>query len=155
LSEATPDNGCMYFLPKGADPGYALGDRSAATTTAAGGADSRGRPPPSTFALYNGPLQQPVYAPTTASAWQHVRAVPCTPGSAVFFSHRTVHWGSRGRPGSAVGPRVSISFAGSDHKFKVAEPYFDPTHLPLPPFRTRVALVAGQMLCYGGNDRFA
>ena len=38
---------------------------------------------------------------------------------------------------------------------KVAEPFFDPAEaLPLPPFRLRVALAAGQMLVYGGNGRF-
>jgi hypothetical protein len=61
-----------------------------------------------------------VYAPSTDGAWRHVRAVPCTAGSAVIFSHRTIHWGSQGRPGSSHGPRVSISFAGSDHSFAVA-----------------------------------
>ena len=37
----------------------------------------------------------------------------------VFFSHRTIHWGSKGRPGSSHGPRISISFAASDPAFKV------------------------------------
>jgi hypothetical protein len=152
-----------------------------------------------------------VYAPTTDSAWQHVRALPCTAGCAVFFSHRLIHWGSQGRPGtyeaastpvshmqrshntargfqikssacqnvkclsdidmpschchvkmsmpmpgSNKGPRVSISFAASDHSFKVAEPYFDPVvNLPLPPFELRVSLAAAQMLCYAGNGRFS
>lgn len=40
------------------------------------------------------------------------------------------------------------------HLWQVAQPYFDPQHLPLPPFRLRVALAAGQMLSYGGNARF-
>ena len=96
-----------------------------------------------------------VYAPTTDSALQQVRALPCTAGSTVFFSHRLIHWGSKGRAGSSHGPRVSISFAASDHKFKVAEPYFDPSHLPLPPFGLRVGLAAAQMLCYAGNGRFS
>jgi hypothetical protein len=67
-----------------------------------------------------GPLGGSVYAPSTDGAWRHVRAVPCTAGSAVIFSHRTIHWGSQGRPGSSHGPRVSISFAGSDHSYAVA-----------------------------------
>eukprot|EP01046_Picozoa_sp_COSAG06_P024771 COSAG06_NODE_2039_length_7765_cov_3.914427_11_plen_159_part_00 len=59
-------------------------------------------------------------------------------------------------PGSNKGPRVSISFAASDHSFKVAEPYFDPVvNLPLPPFELRVSLAAAQMLCYAGNGRFS
>ena len=96
-----------------------------------------------------------IYTPTTDTAWQQVRALPCTAGSAVFFSHRLIHWGSKGRAGSSHGPRVSISFAASDHKFKVAEPYFDSSYLPLPPFSLRVGLAAAQMLCYAGNGRFS
>lgn len=96
-----------------------------------------------------------IYTPTTDTAWQQVRALPCTAGSAIFFSHRLIHWGSKGRAGSSHGPRVSISFAASDHKFKVAEPYFDPSYLPLPPFSLRVGLAAAQMLCYAGNGRFS
>ena len=37
---------------------------------------------------------------------------------------------------------------------QVAAPYFDPSHLPIPPFRLRVALASAQMLSYGGNGRF-
>ena len=55
-----------------------------------------------------GPLGKSVYSPSTEDAWQHVRAVPCSPGSAVLFSHRVVHWGSRGRPGSQQG-QVTIA----------------------------------------------
>ena len=96
-----------------------------------------------------------IYAPTTAAAGQQVRALPCTAVAAVCFSHRLIHWGSKGRSGSSNGPRVSISFAASDHTFKVAEPYFDSSYLPLPPFGLRVALAAAQMLCYAGNGRFS
>ena len=33
LSEASCDNGCIYVIPRSADPAYALGDCSAAATT--------------------------------------------------------------------------------------------------------------------------
>ena len=36
----------------------------------------------------------------------------------------------------------------------MAAPYFDPSHLPIPSFRLRVALASAQMLSYGGNGRF-
>ena len=103
LSKSVADNGCLYMLPRGADPAYALGDCSAA----AGGRRWAQPPQPATFALEAGPLGCPVYAPSSASAWQHVRCVPCdTPGSLVCFSHRIIHWGSRGRPGSVSNART-------------------------------------------------
>ena len=148
LSEATPDNGCLYVIPRGADPAYDAGDCTAAAL--GGGADS--------FALRMGPSRAPVYVPNTETAWRHVRAVPCAPGSAVLLSHRVIHWGSAGRQQSALGPRLSISFAASDHAFE--PPYFDPVLAAAerhegPLLCLRVALAAGQMLCYAGNDRFA
>ena len=88
LSEATPDNGCLYFLPRSADPAYALGDCSDAVR---GGGGPSAPPRPGTVELIQGPLGTGVYSPSTDSAWQHVRAVPCTPGSAVLFSHRVVY----------------------------------------------------------------
>lgn len=110
LSECSPDNGCLYMLPRCADPAYTLGDCSTAAAT---------RHTDDSFALLPGPMKQAVYVPLTPSAWRHVRAVPCSAGSIVLFSHRTVHWGSQGRTGSRRGPRISFSFAGSDHAFKV------------------------------------
>ena len=148
LSEATPDNGCLYFLPRCCDPAYAVGD---CTDAALGGSEA---PRQGTFHLQKGPHGGPVYMPTSDDALRHIRAVPCHTGDAVFFSHRIVHWGSQGRVNSVHGPRISLSFAGSDHSFRVAEPYFDPGLLPLPPHSVRVALASAQMLCYAGNGRF-
>jgi hypothetical protein len=34
--------------------------------------------------------------------YQHIRAVPLRGGEAVVFSHRIIHWGSRGRAGGAA-----------------------------------------------------
>ena len=83
------------------------------------------------FALRLGPRRTPLYVPNGEEAWRHVRAVPCDPGGAVLLSHRVVHWGSAGRSagaGAAAGPpRVSLSFAASDHAHE--PPYFDPRHL--------------------------
>ena len=52
------------------------------------------------------------------------------------------------------GPRISLSFAASDHSYQVAEPYFDAAELPYPTLERRVCLAAAQMLCYAGNGRF-
>lgn len=62
LADASPDNGCMYFIPKSADPGYCRGDYSASHR---GG---EGAPPkPGTFELIRGPLGASLYSPSTES----------------------------------------------------------------------------------------
>ena len=53
LSDASCDNGCLYVVPRSADPAYALGDCSAA-------ASPTGCPlPPGTFRLQQGPVGEP------------------------------------------------------------------------------------------------
>lgn len=96
LSHATPDNGCLYVIPRGADPAYELGDCSAAAAAAEEGSGGGGS---QAFALGEAPRGGgSCYLPGGAAAWQHVRALPCAPGDALCFSHRIVHWGSCGRP---------------------------------------------------------
>jgi hypothetical protein len=132
------------------------------------------------------PLGGPAtYAPLSERSLQHVRCLPCAPGDAVIMSHRVVHWGSQGRNGARLGPRLSFSFASSDHTFE--PPYLkalrrrrssgegeapqgpetsaSPSAPAVssatkaaafsPPFAVRLALACGQMLCYAGNGRFA
>lgn len=55
-------------------------------------------------------------------AYQHIRALPCPAGAAALFTHRIIHWGSRGRAGHPA-PRISISFGCADDGYE--PPYFD------------------------------
>jgi hypothetical protein len=56
LSDATPDNGCLYMLPRAGDPAYTGGDCSEV---------SKGRQQRDSFALLSGPLREAVYVPLT------------------------------------------------------------------------------------------
>eukprot|EP00958_Prasinococcus_capsulatus_P005208 scaffold507_cov391-Prasinococcus_capsulatus_cf.AAC.2 len=108
-------------------------------------------------------------------SFQYIRALPAPAGSAVLFTHRLIHWvsrsvlllllgcypfgklspcallqGSRGEQKSCNQPRICMSFGTSDASFET--PYFDHSHLPLPPFGLRLSLVCGQMIVY--HERF-
>lgn len=83
-------------------------------------------------------------------AFQHIRCVPLNAGSAVCFTHRVIHWGSKGRKECTRSPRVALSFAASDDSFEPA--YLTRDVLPFPPFRLRLALCCAQMIVYA--DRF-
>lgn len=61
------------MLPRAHDPGYFVGDDDASDTD---------------------PLP---LAMNCKQAYQTIRAVPAEAGSAVVFTHRVIHWGSRGR----------------------------------------------------------
>ena len=78
LSDATPENSCLYCVPAAADPGYAAGDRDDVDplTRALGG---------------------------NKESYQLIRALPCEAGGAVVFTHRLIHWGSRSSVGGAAG----------------------------------------------------
>lgn len=54
--------------------------------------------------------------------YQHIRAMPLDPGEFVIFTHRILHWGSKGRKNYAGPPRISLSVAFSDPSFEA--PYF-------------------------------
>lgn len=126
FTDACSDNSCLFVLPKWADPGYFVGDPDDSEKT---------------------PLE---LALTTKQDFQNIRCLAAPAGSACVFSHRTIHWGSRGRKGYHT-PRIAFSVASSADSFE--EPYFSrEKHLPFPPLRLRVALAAGQMLIY--HERF-
>lgn len=118
LTDAYPDNGCLYMLPRHADPGYYDGD------------DDED--------LDSDPLQ---VALQSKGAYQDIRALPCEAGAANFFSHRIIHWGSKGRKDTTLGPRIAFSFACSDESFE--KPYFAASNLPCPALKLRVSLAAG------------
>ena len=83
---------------------------------------------------------------------QSVRACPLKPGGCVIFTHRTMHWGSKGQSNCADA-RISISFGHSDYAFE--EPYFamPDKQLPFPPVSLRVALASAQLINY--HERFS
>ena len=127
ISEASAEAGCLYLVPRGVDPGYDAGDDQ-----------SEGAEDP-LLALMR-----------SDAAVQSLRACPLPPGGAVVFSHRAMHWGSRGSA-SCAEPRVSFSFGCTDDAFE--PPAFDRAHLPFPPPRLRAALASAQLINY--HERFA
>ncbi len=129
LSSATPENSCMHMVPRGYDPGYDAGDDHSADA--------------------EDPLIQ-IFR-SSDEAVQAVRACPLKPGGAVIFSHRTMHWGSKGSTACA-NERISISFGHSDPSFE--EPYFasPAKQLPYPPIALRVSLASSQLISY--HERF-
>ena len=119
FTDACPDNSCLYLIPRWADPGYFVGDD-----------DNKD------------PLQ--VALPNKES-YQNIRAIPLSKGSCVIFTHRIIHWGSRGRIGYHT-PRIACSFAFSDDKFEHS--YLSRDLLPYPDIQFRTALISAQMLIY-------
>ena len=86
------------------------------------------------------------------NGYQNIMALPVNAGSGVFFSHRILHWGSRGRKGYAI-PRMALSIACSTEDFEPS--YFaNPTEqLPYPSLEVRLGLICGQCICY--HERFS
>ena len=133
LSDATCTNSCLHVVPKAHDPGYVGGD------------------PPDL------PPFLGVLAAGGEAALQRIRALPCTAGSLVQFSHRLLHWGSAAEDGPAAAwravperPRIALSFASVDDAFE--RPFLSRDVLPLPPVATRIALVGALALLYTQND---
>lgn len=87
LTDAVPDNSCLYVVPRSADPGYATGDPP-------GGGD-------------------PLATAVATSGFQSVRALPLLAGGAAVFTHRILHWGGASRPGHPT-PRVAMGFSFAD-----------------------------------------
>lgn len=129
LSEASADTSCLYLLPRSHDPGYYAGDDHSANA--------------------EDPLSR---ALRSDAAVQAITACHLQPGGMVFFTHRAMHWGSRGRP-DCTRPRISISFGCSDPSFE--KPYFrhPEQHLPFPKLPLRTALAAAQLINY--HERFS
>jgi len=135
LTDATPENSCLYVIPRPRDPGYFEGDDDDPCNADAD---------PLRLCLPH------------KEAYQHITAVPAEKGSAVLFTHRVIHWGSRGTPRSAglgprTPPRVCVSFGFADDAYEPA--YVDRArNLPFPPLCNRAALVSAQMIAY--HERF-
>ena len=135
LTDSTPENSCLYFIPLDRDPGYYGGDDNKPKSDN----DPTRRCLPNTEAL------------------QHVTADPAEAWSVVIVTHRVIHWGSRGqgRPKGyglpQVEPRICISFGFADDAFEPAYMSRD-KYLPFPPLAQRVTLIASQMIAY--HERF-
>ncbi len=158
LSDATPENSCLYVIPKPYDPGYTTGDiddddddQEEIANNDTSSAD---------------PLHR---ALSTKESFQHIRSLPRKAGQSILFTHRIIHWGSRGDPvddddddedesnvpETAVSPRIAISFVSSDPDYEAPllvnhAKYFStngdaPT---FPPLYIRLLLVCAQLLIY-------
>ena len=49
------------------------------------------------------------------TCYQNIRALPIVAGDGIFFSHRILHWGSRGRVGYTT-PRMALSIAERSYR---------------------------------------
>jgi hypothetical protein len=127
LSDATPQNSCLYVIPKDCDPGYLKGDDGD---------------------------QDPLHvAMPNKTSFQHIRAIPRQSGQSLLFTHRLIHWGSQSE-GDHSDPRIAISFVCSDPAYE--SPFvnhdFSTDTSSLPPFHIRLLLVCAQLICY--HQRF-
>jgi len=136
LSKCTPDNGCLYVVPKAHDHGYQVGDSLSLEGPTAVAA--------SMWGLRQSPTGAAIWSPNTNEALSAVRAIPLEPGEAVIISHRILHWGSKGRIGSTHGPRVSLTCSCADKSFEAAflQDCFSPS------LAMRGSLAAAQSLSY-------
>jgi hypothetical protein len=121
LSDATPESSCLYFIPKGDDPGAQGGKVTAVVLNV----PQRWRVTALTAARLRTPARLHACTPTrllnarapaagyfergdqlrdvvlpSLLSWQNIVAQPAPAGSVLCFSHRVVHWGSKvGRNG--------------------------------------------------------
>ena len=128
-SGATPDCSCLYCLPAGVDEGYLNGDDESTSPL---------------DAIFGGRKE----------VFQDIRCLPCESGSGILFSHRLLHWGSRGC--ALHEQRISVSFAFADAEWEA--PYLKDEHRSFPPLELRLGLTCGQLISYyqvGPNGRLS
>jgi hypothetical protein len=121
LSSATPLNGCMYIVPACHDPIYATAeDLNYATAE-----DLNLR---------------------LRLEFSSIRALPAKPGDFFIWNQEVLHWGGR-TSSRATESRVSIAFELQRADVPAfSEPLLDP--FDIPPFETRLKLIAKQLLEY-------
>jgi Phytanoyl-CoA dioxygenase (PhyH) len=114
LTEAVPENSCLFMIPRYVDPGYDRGDDD---DDDGGQNDALEDAKHGSGALDNGcgPLYR---ALKTKESFQHIRAFPCQPGQGVVFTHRVAHWGSSRDPDTDLPARIAMSFVCSDPTFE-------------------------------------
>jgi len=166
IEAATPENSCLYVIPKPFDPGYLEGDDRADDASVDEEEDA---------VQYVDPLSR---ALDTKQSYQNIRALPRQACQSVLFTHRILHWydecvctpflgfehcsrthifvfrGSRGNPNALNNqPRLAVSFVYSEEGFEA--PYLsnfcfvrEKRGYKLPPFRLRLLLVCAQLIIY-------
>jgi hypothetical protein len=165
LSHATPENSCLYVIPKDCDPGYLNGDDLEQDL---GRDDNNGNDDDIDNHIddhiENNVQQQDPLSRCLSSkeSYQNIRALPRKPGESIAFTHRILHWGSKGHKNCTNSPRIAISFVSSDPSFE--KPYLKNygkywsqeiiqkqtslNAIVLPPFEIRLLLVCAQLLIY-------
>eukprot|EP00536_Pseudo-nitzschia_multiseries_P003994 jgi/Psemu1/295402/fgenesh1_pm.64_\ len=166
ISDATPENSCLYVIPKPYDPGYTTGDIDTEEDGKDLNEDSNGNEAAD-------PLHR---ALSTKESFQHIRCLPRKAGQSILFTHRIIHWGSQGdhvdssddegaessASTTGISPRIAISFVCSDPDYEAPllvnhANYFssDPnangeneTVVRFPPLHIRLLLVCAQLLIY-------
>ena len=169
LTDANPENSCLYVIPRPFDPGYIDGDVDDDDNDDTVFSE-RERNKKESIGVNNGiqitkeskdPLSR---ALRSKDDYQNIRAIPRRVGESALFTHRIIHWGSRGNPNCHLDtpPRIAISVVCSDPKFE--KPYLNlkytesvkntdnSSHYLPPPFRIRLLLVCSQLIIY--NQRF-
>jgi hypothetical protein len=115
LTDAVPENGCIYCLPADLDTTYSI-----------------------EHSKYD-----------VLDAMHAIRALPARVGSALFWTPRLVHWGSK-TSRHAKEPRVSLGY-----QFQRGEvPPFDTPLMPgtsLPPLERRLAIIGRSLELYVGH----
>lgn len=139
LTNATPQNSCLYVIPKQYDPGYMKGDDKDDDNENEYQDENENIDDPLSRCLQD------------KQSYQHIRALPRNVGESVAFTHRILHWGSKGDADYVDNPRIAISFVCSDASFE--KPYLKNYELYLknmspPPFEIRLLLVCAQLLIY-------
>jgi Phytanoyl-CoA dioxygenase (PhyH) len=152
LTEAVPENSCLFMIPRYVDPGYDRGDDD---DDDGGQNDAQEDAKHASGALDNGcgPLYR---ALKTKESFQHIRAFPCQPGQGVVFTHRVAHWGSSRDSDTDLPARIAMSFVCSDPTFEPpylvgSDRWVNPTAGTLeraPPFEVRLLMVCAQLLIY-------
>ena len=79
VEDATPENSCLYVIPKSFDPGYLEGDDKAEDAS----------DEVENAAQYLDPLSR---ALDTKQSYQNIRALPRRACQSVLFTHRILHW---------------------------------------------------------------
>lgn len=124
------------MIPKYLDPGYSASDFTPSAPIQLPD-NSRGKSKKAIRSLH----QEPIVSDPLSTAlkdkesYQHIRALPLNPGEYVIFTHRIMHWGSKGRKSYQGEPRISLSVAFSDPTFEA--PYFTESLTEHPSFEMR------------------
>ena len=167
LSDATPENSCIYVIPKQHDPGYLEGDDEEDTNMH----DQESHQDYDAVGTRTCTTQDPLTrCLKSKESYQNIRALPRRAGESIAFTHRIIHWGSRGNS-NCTEPRIAISFVTSDPSFEKPylrqyEKYWKPstrtctgesvvsgggsasTDFSSPPFYVRLLLVCAQLIIY-------